>query len=109
LTEDGRRASSRNAIKQVLFSPRSSCSEDSNAYDRLRNAYPDEWRPATPEEGLVLDMVNARWRLNRIQHLITSALEQYVAESSLGWRSRSCMSTRVRLGCGRGEGCARGR
>jgi hypothetical protein len=64
---------------------------DGNAYDRLRTAHLDEWRPATlTEEGLVLDMVNARWRLNRLQHLITAAIERQMEEErrkSMTWSS----------------------
>jgi hypothetical protein len=70
----------RNGAKHSLYSAEIVLKhEDGAAYERFRAAFLDEWQPATPtEEGLVLDMVNARWRLQRIQQLMTVAIEGYM-------------------------------
>jgi hypothetical protein len=57
--------------------------EDDQAYRRLCSAYLDEWKPATPtEKDLVLEMANARWRLQRIQRLITEAIDRYTESAA---------------------------
>ena len=78
VTEEGKRTASRNAVKHGIHSTRVVLEhEDPTLYDRLLGAYLDEWQPATPtEEALVLDMVNSRWRLQRIQHLASAMVEQ---------------------------------
>jgi hypothetical protein len=71
-TPEGKTASARNAIKHNLSGTTFVLlpGEDRAAFDALGREYRDEWKPRTPHETfLVAQMVQARWRLNRIARM----------------------------------------
>jgi hypothetical protein len=76
-TPEGKSRSSRNATRHGLDGGAIVLSnEDVHAYRRLLDDYILEWQPATRgEHDLVRDLVNARWRLDRVLTFETSALD----------------------------------
>lgn len=82
VTDEGKRTASRNAIKHGIHSTQVVLQhEDADLYHRLLNAYLDEWQPATPtEEDLVMDLANTRWRLQRIQQLVSATIEREIVD-----------------------------
>ena len=71
-TPEGKAASSRNAVKHNLSGTTFVLlpGENSAAFDALVHDYTVEWNPRTPHETfLVTQMVQARWRLNRIARM----------------------------------------
>jgi hypothetical protein len=77
VTAAGKARASRNATRHGLDSASIVlCNEDHNAYRKLLDDYMEEWQPATRgERDLVRDLVNARWRLDRILVFETSAID----------------------------------
>jgi hypothetical protein len=70
-TEEGKAASSQNAVTHGLVGGSPVLAhEDRGAYERLRSALQAEFAPAGEHQMfLVAQMVDARWRLERIQRL----------------------------------------
>jgi hypothetical protein len=71
-TPEGKAASSRNATRHNLSGATFVLlpNEDPAAFEALARGYRDEWHPRTPHETfLVTQMVQARWRLDRITRM----------------------------------------
>ena len=71
-TLEGKQTSARNAIRHNLSGTTFVLlpGEDRTAFNCLASDYTNEWRPRTPHETfLVTQMVQARWRLNRIARM----------------------------------------
>src|SRR3954451_883337 len=71
-TEEGRAASSRNAVKHNLSGTTFVLlpSEDGAVFEQLARDYRREWNPQTEHESfLIARMVEARWRLNRVARM----------------------------------------
>lgn len=77
VTEEGKAHSSQNAIKHGLNSRRVVLvNESQSEYGRLLAAYRAEWNPqGQSENDLVRDIVDARWRIERIKAMETAAMD----------------------------------
>jgi len=76
VTEEGKRASSRNAVKHgILAEHLLVCTERHDTFTELVTALYDEFQPATAfEESLVDTMAVARWRQQRIWNIEREAI-----------------------------------
>ena len=77
-TPEGKAVSSRNAIKHNLSGTTFVLlpGEDRVAFEALAREYRNEWRPRTPHETfLVTQMIQSRWRLNRIARMEAEVLD----------------------------------
>ena len=77
VTAQGKATSSQNATKLGLYSTRVVLASENQAdYDDLLAGYLDDFQPATNiEHDLVVQLANARWRINRIQNASTTQLD----------------------------------
>ncbi|HYZ83357.1 MAG TPA: hypothetical protein VE621_03105, partial [Bryobacteraceae bacterium] len=77
VTAQGKATSSQNATKLGLYSTRVVLASENQAdYDELLASYLDDFQPATNvERDLVVQLANARWRINRIQNASTTQFD----------------------------------
>lgn len=77
VTAQGKSVSSRNATTHGMYSRVIVLQNESHdLYGQLRESYLREWQPLGDRElHLVEDIVNARWRLNRIVAFETASLD----------------------------------
>jgi hypothetical protein len=75
-TQQGREASSRNATTHGAYTRNIVLpNEDPELYLQFKQQYLDEWQPVGQRErDLVVDLVNARWRMTRIVYMETAAI-----------------------------------
>ncbi len=112
-TEAGKARSSRNGLKLGLFSRSVVLATESQVhYNALVNQYRHEWNPqGQPETGALVEMVNARWRLRRVQtHLVNrenpAAPSLLRAEAAYSAAYRRALDRLVRLQTIRGSDCS---
>ncbi|MDZ4797534.1 MAG: hypothetical protein SGI92_05185 [Bryobacteraceae bacterium] len=81
VTEEGKAASSQNATTHGIYTKNIVLSNESTGlYHHLLNEYMAEWSPVGVREGdLVLDIIQARWRMSRIMCMETAAIELQMA------------------------------
>src|SRR5262245_12366677 len=74
VTEEGKQRSSANAIKHGLYSRRVVLNTESQEeYDHLREHYIELLHPVNSlEHEIVIDIVNALWRIRRMEYYETS-------------------------------------
>jgi hypothetical protein len=77
VTPEGKTRVSQNGIKHGIYTQTVVLeNEDENLYNLWRDNHLAEWAPATDtEHNLVIDIVDARWRLRRLSVLETKALD----------------------------------
>jgi hypothetical protein len=84
-TTEGKAASSMNAMSHGLTSGKVVLpGEDSDQFQLLRRSLLEEHQPATPTETLLVEeMVQARWRLDRVRRRQDQAFESATLDASL--------------------------
>jgi hypothetical protein len=85
-TAEGKAVSSQNAVRHGLVGGSPVLAhEDKGAYERLWAAMRSEWAPAGEHQNFLLSqMVDARWRLERIQRLETAYFDLCVDPAAEG-------------------------
>ncbi|MBI4907325.1 MAG: hypothetical protein HY820_27115 [Acidobacteria bacterium] len=83
VTEEGRRRSSQNACKHNFFASFAALPDEDRAqFDALRDAYTEEYLPATPtEHHYVQDLADAEWRLQRVRSQMVDLQSKVMRET----------------------------
>ena len=89
-TEEGRKKSSRNAVKHGLYSASVVLStEPRKQYNAMLDAYVQQFQPEGPVElDLVEEMVGAKWRQRRLRAIESELLEEEMDDVEKWFRDR---------------------